>query len=377
MSFSILKSELETALKVVANTVISGGNDLNAHYLFRARAGKVEVLSSSGRTFSSMEMKTLSSNGVDFRFTVEAKRIHCLLDALPKDSSLDLSLSGSEVQVKTDRGVNVFSSLDPAQFPYWDEIYLAAKPTARISAKRLNRAFSHARMFIYDQEAKAPQLCVAEFRKGFLYSTDQMAVSIVKVAGMEESSLRVYGKDVASVLHFLAQASESDVEILEHERAAFFRRGDGAVFGESVFASRFPEVPPDRDLESDRTWEVFLEEVQSNITFLTAGARWDDVTLRFKSKGQDLVLSMNAVGGKPLTQDLKAQHFALKEGALDLPEDGFSVSHVYLTRTLSDHSSTSVSLGVSRINKKGGWVRVKDNRDGDLYLTTIAWLKNA
>ena len=86
-------------------------------------------------------------------------------------------------------------------------------------------------------------------------------------------------------------------------------------------------------------------------------------------------MTMATVSGKEVGLDLKLHAHATREGAATLPEEGFSVSHFYLTQVLADHSTTSAALGVSR-KGPGGWVRIKDERDGgDLYLTTVAWLK--
>jgi len=185
MNIVIAKRDLDAALKVVSNTVASGGGDISTHYLFRVRNGSIEILSYSGRTFSSCPTVATVSDG-DKSFTVEAKRISYLLDALSDDAVLTITTGESnEVAISTGRGKNVFASLDPDLFPYWDEVLSGATKTAALPANRLYDALSHAKSFVYDQEQKAPHLCVAEFRNGCLYSTDQMAVAITKVGGMD------------------------------------------------------------------------------------------------------------------------------------------------------------------------------------------------
>ena len=80
------KPNLEAALRTVSNTVGSGGSDISTHYLFRAsEAGGLEVLSANGRTWSSCPIKDAQVED-SARFTLEAKRVHCLLDsAAPSD----------------------------------------------------------------------------------------------------------------------------------------------------------------------------------------------------------------------------------------------------------------------------------------------------
>lgn len=370
VSITTAKADLEAALKVVANTV-GAGADISSHYLFRATADRVELLSSGGRTFSSSPL-VATHQGVGM-FTVEAKRIHVLLDAVPAGSVLEFGFDGTEVAFSTEKGDSVFSSLDPANFPFWDSVLAAAKPTAKVAAERLHAAYAHARQYVYDQEAKAAHLCVAEFRDGNLFATDQQAVSAVHVEGMAASKLRVFGKDIGALMHFLALDKTQEVEVLEAAQASFVRRADGSVFGETLYASRFPDIKVDWRQEDDHYATVNREDVSRSIRFLQASAGWDDRNLRVTFGTDKVTFSMKAVGGKAITQSVAATRTD-KEGAIELPENGFVVNHAYLTQVLSDHSSSEVRIGVSRKNP-GGWMRVKDERAGDIYQTTVAWTK--
>jgi len=272
MNLVVAKRDLESALKVVSHTVSMGGSDISSHYLFRQLSPKtLEVLSYNGRVFSSCPVVAAFEGDDGKSFTVEAKRVHWLLEAVPDDAVLKISHNGTgEVSVSTARGKNIFASLDPDLFPYWDENLKGSGKTATIASERLNAALTHAKSFIYGDDAKSPQLCVAEFRKGCLFSTDQMAVSIVKVDGMEESEIRIFGKDAAAVVAFLStfkkgtspveKSEKSDekakpesevVEIWESEKAMYLRRKDGAVFGEARSTNRFPDLTVDWASEDD------------------------------------------------------------------------------------------------------------------------------
>jgi DNA polymerase III sliding clamp (beta) subunit (PCNA family) len=377
MNIVIAKRDLDTALNVVSNTVASGGGDISTHYLFRARDGSVEILSYSGRTFSSCPAVATVSEGTK-SFTVEAKRVSYLLNALADDAVLTFSMGESnEVSISTGRGKNVFASLDPDLFPYWDEVLAGATKTATIPANRLYDALSHAKSFVYDQEQKAPHLCVAEFRNGCLYSTDQMAVAITKVGGMDGSACRIFGKDLGSAAAFLSACKEAEVEVLESDRALFFKRSDGAVYGESKFGSRFPDLAVDWTIEDDYWWDLPKSEVLASIRFLAAGARWDDTLLRMgSSESGEVFLSMTSAQGKAISLKVKATGEGKKDEAPDLPKEGFPVSHVYISKVLEGHSGDTVRFGVSK-KGKGGWVRFKDDRGPDTYLTTVAWMKVA
>lgn len=371
---SVNSTDLENALKVVRITVGSS-SDIASHYVFRAKNGGLEVLSNDGRTFASCVVPHATTTDVH-SFTVEARRIHALLDSVGPNQVLDVNADGSEVLVKTVHGKVPFSSLDPSLFPYWDDVLNGAKVTAKVPAERLFAAFNHAKQFIYDQEAKAPQLCLAEFRNGVLYSTDQMAVSLVKVAGMEKASLKVYVKSLGNVLAFLQTAKSEDVEILEADRASFIRRADGAVFGETVYAHQFPNIKVDWDLVDDQTWELSQEVLVARLKTLQAGARLEEPRVKFSREGNELTLMMTSVGGKPIkSQPIPLTEVTVKEGETsELPP--FTITDTYIGKILNGNGNQKIRLGVSK-KGAGGWVRIRDTRNGDSYLTTVAWLKNA
>jgi len=382
MLITVSKRDLQDALKVVSHTVASGGSDISAHYVFRQSGAGLEVLSFNGRIFSSCPVNAARIEEEGKAFTIEAKRMNLLLDAVEDDVALRFAATGSETVV-TSRGKNVFAGLDPDLFPYWDELLKSAELTATLPAKRLSGALSHAKAFTYDQEAKASHLCVAEFRNGCLYSTDQMAVSIVKVEGMEKSALRIFNKDIGAVISFLSSFKDSGkaddpsaiVELYEHDRAMFLKRNDGAVFGESKYGSRFPDLSVDWTLEDDHIVEVRKTEVASAVKFLASGARWEDNAIKVEVLEAAIKFSMSSANGKPISLEVPAK-VTQNGAAVDLPEGGFPVRNDYILSLLNHFSQDVIQLGFSK-KGKGGWVRVKDTRGEDTYLTTVSWLKIA
>lgn len=373
----INSTDLENALKVVRATVGSS-NDISSHYVFRSLEGStsLEVLSNDGRTFSQCVIaNTVVESGDIVAFTVEARRIHVLLDSVGANQPLTLTYADSVVTVKGSRGKVIFSSLDPTLFPYWDEVFAGAKSTAKMAADRLHAAFSHAKQFTFTDESKAPNMCVAEFRGGVLYSTDQMSVSVVKVPGMEESNLRVFVKDLPNVLSFLSGAKNGEVEIRESDRASFIIRADGAVFGETVYTHKFPPFTVDwKDMSDDESWEVIQADLLDGVKFLQSGSRLDEPRVKFERKDSNLTLSMTAVSGTPLSLTIPISDSDSKNSETSLPV--FSITDVYLAKMLSGYTGPKVRMGVSKKKKDGGWVRVREERGLDTYLTTIVWLKN-
>lgn len=372
----VAKSDFEAALRVVSNTVSSNTPDISSHYLFRVVSGVLTLLSYSGRVFSSCPV-IATSDEKDVSFSVEAWRIGNMLSATPNNSVLTFNPQGSEVKVVTDRGKIEFPSLDPSTFPFWDSVLETAVETANISADRLVAAFEHTRQFVSSDEQKTPQTCVVEFRGGCLYSSDSATVACIKVAGMEKSALRVHGKDLGPLIHFLSGAKGSSVSVLETPGALFIRRADGAVFGETKYAHSFPDFTVDWTLNDDYTWDIFREELLENVRFLQSGAQKGEnkLSLELSDTPNVIRMGMAGVSGKTLTVDLQTQGMKANcDPPKPLPEDGFKVSHPHLSVALQGHSENLVHLGVAR-SAKGGWVRILDTRNGDNFLTVIAWFK--
>jgi DNA polymerase III sliding clamp (beta) subunit (PCNA family) len=384
----------------VSHTVAAGTGDISGHYLFRAKnENRVEVLAYNGRVFSSCPMPAAFTGETGKPFTVEAKRVNTLLGALKDDAVLDFSDNGSgEITVGAGRGEITLSGLDPQRFPFWDDILeTKSTKTASISAERIAAAISHSKTFIFEDDAKTPQFCVAEVRDGCLLSTDLVAVSIVKMGGLENSSLRIFGKDSAAILSFLGtfkaksekaekteegkptpEVVEPEVEIWENEKAMFLKRGDGAVFGESKFDKRFPDFKVDWTAEDDYWVELTKDEVKSAVGFLSSGAAQEDTTLRIQIRPGKVVFSMkSSANGKPMSYDLPVESQGQKEKIeSELPESGFAVSNVYILRLLGACVGDKVRFGIAK-RKDWGWIRVQDERGPDHYVTTVTWKKIA
>lgn len=379
MIFNVSKRDLETAIKVVNNTVSLGGSDISSHYLFRQTepgSKTLEILSYNGRVFSSCPV-VASFEEEGKPFTIEAKRVHALLEAVADDAVLKVEGSGAgETAISVGKSKQVFASLDPDLFPYWDTNLAKATNPTTISAERLSAALAQSKAYVYDQEAKAPHLCVAEFRKGCLYATDQMAVSLIKFDGLDNTNIRIFGKDIGSVISFLSTFKDDSVEILEEDKAMFLKRKDGAIFGETRFASRFPDIAVDWNVEDDHWVDLPKGEAINAVKFLAAGAKWGDSLLKMTLDDKGFVtLSMSAANGKPITVEVKTLGQGKRsEDVPALPVEGFPVSNSYILKVWEQFSGETIRFGISK-KGKGGWIRVKEERGKDLYLTTVAWFK--
>lgn len=384
MRFQVAKRDLEAALQVVSSSLSSSGSDMSTHILFRAVPAEkddgdpgIELLTYSGRVFSSCPViASVKDAGENDKgaFTVDGKRLKLWLDHV-KDAALEFTFDEGEVTAKAPKGRQTFQSLDPSTFPWWDKMLKASKVTATVDANRLAEAISYSRRFISDRESSNPDLCVCEVRDGILYSTDKKAATLIAVAGMAESKMRVHGKDTGGFLSFLASFDQTSVEVLEHDRAIIMRRGDGAIFGESRFQAQFPGLKVQMDEEDQHIWVLPKEDIEGAIGFLTSGAAWEDNQLLFAQGDNGTInLSMMSKTGKTTVLDIKCIESESQDDAPDVPDEGFSLDHFCLTKVLSSWKEDAVRFGIN-IQGSRGYVRFLDERGGDKFLTIIAWLR--
>jgi len=401
MKIEVAKPDLEVALQVASIGSASTGSDLTTHFVFRHRDedNGVEVLSNNNRIGCSMPIQGLNVSLSDdsTAFTVESWRLNKWLSAV-EDSVLTLELKDGVVKATSPKGSVKFQSLDPGQFAYWDKTLAEVKTSTTVSAKRLQIALSHVKLFISDKDTTQPKLAVTEIKKSALQATDKGALAFVALAGLDDSNIRVHGKDLAQVLSFLSQCGDEDVEIKEHDRCLFLVRHDGGVLSVGRPPHAFPDINIDREGEDPHFWDLRKEEVISAINALVASASKEDTRLLFSSPKDGIVrMSMTSAPGEKGSMHLEVQNttvsapdddgedtvipgFGSQEGAPEIPKEGFGIAYPYLLKLLGQWNSEVIRFGINpQVDKetgksKGGWVRFREDRDGDAFLTLLVWL---
>jgi hypothetical protein len=398
MKFTVAKKDLSSALEVVTPAMANTG-DMTAHYLFRkaAEADRMEVLTHSGRIVALCpfiaRVEDVSSEEA-FQFTIEGWRLRTWLESKP-DSALMFSFDpvtkqvSAEASGQSSHSAAIFDSLDPANWICWDKTYKEAKEVSLISAARLHHALGHAKSFASVQESQAPEICVCVIQDGIMKSTDKVSATFLKVQGLENSTLKVHVRDVAGLLSFLALLKEEDVGIMEHPRMMFFRRQDGAVYGESRFTAAFPsfKCPPETDAYS---WTFDVDALRKGTKHLFASAKKDDVRVRFQRPDLDgpVIMSM-PVADKPVLTSVKLD-VVEGESSADapaLPAEGFQVSCPRMLDIINLQKADTIRLGVNlRVDNGevlGGYLRFrdirfsdKDGNGGDEYITVLVFLEN-
>lgn len=386
MKIEIAKGDLDAALQVVSPVAKTSNNDLTAHIVFRRRDnGQVEALSNSGRIGASTLLAgctvTLSDDDDDGKFTVEAARLGKWVAAYKNGVFTLEDEKPGVVRAHGPLGFVKFLSDDPDKFPFWDETLAEATMTMKVSAKRLHAALSYVRMFVSDKDTTNPKLGVTEAIEGALQATDKGALAIVTLAELKDSHLRLHREDLTHVLSFVSGCGDDGVvEVREHDRCLFFMRPDGSVLLVAKTHHAFPAINLDKDAQDPHWWTLQASDLNVSINALAAAASKEDSRLRFQIDGGKVLLSMTAPDGDRMVHQIDAtEPGSQKDASVGLPDDGFDLSNAYLIKVLGQHRGDAIRFGINpQMDKKtkklgGGWVRFREERDGDDYLTLLVW----
>jgi len=378
MELQVSRKDLEEAYTSVKGCTVGQGSMVTAHVLFRPTvAGGYELLATNQRNFGSTPVGGVAVVGDAVPFTIENKRLEQWLKAVPADATVTFVVAGDEaarkVTAKTTAGKVSFDSLNPTRFPYWDAKLTECKVTSTMPASRLAGLLGHARNFISDQEHRMPHLCVAQARTGALYSTDQTVVSMITSAALAACDFRIHYKDIGSLVTFLRAAGDDPIEVLEHESFCAMRRGDTALVAATRFSANFPTLSIDKDGVDQQWWAVNREKLLSSIRYVAASAAYDDKRLTLRRDGDKLKLQMKAASGDVATIDVALEGHELTTGNADVE---FCVSSDHITKVLTVLEDDVVKMGINQ-HKDAGWVRLREERDGDDYLTILTWMPKA
>ena len=373
MEITVSKNDLENALLVCSNTVGSGGADISTHFVFRNTGNAVEVLSYSGRLFSSSPIKACTATGEQTAFTVEAKRLKLWLSSV-SDCALTLSFDAATTKAKANKGTQTFRSLDPTHFPYWDDVVEEATETAKISADTLSHAFSHVRKFISTDDTKRPAFCVTEAREGLLLAASTGVFSVVEIEDFPpENTLRVNGKNVNSLVSYLNLFEDNEIVVLEHSNFILYKGIDGSMLGEARDNHSFPKIKIGMEDPTDHQWVMDTKELRNAMLFLRSGAPFEDVKLTFRTKDTDNVSLGMAVAGP----DGGHTFLDLETTQTTTQEEGvgeFVLNYKHLEMILSTIKEDKVEIGITKKNQSG-LCRLDASDGTNNYVSMLSWMK--
>jgi len=390
MKFKIAKQDLEHVLKTVGAAAESDDSVLNGHFVFRLCEGAVEVLAHREfRQAAGMPLRaTVEDDGGAQAFTVSANRILAWTKAVG-NVAVTIECKDTTVHAHGPHGTIKLPSLDPAQFPYWDDRLEGCEKVATLPGVRLAGALDYIRKFVADRENKRPDISLVQARFGRLFATDTQTVSSVKIMDDDDTSLlencffRLHVKDIGDAVKILN--TEGNVEIYEsgdmtkdHKdrevRATthvYFKRADGLVYGFSCPNAEFPDLNWEEDPSIDISFEVNAEILQSAIAQIKAAMRKEEERLRFVWEGDKLNLSTSATLSKETVS--VSVDVGQNQGGDDFPAAGFRIDNTYLTHIISKFKLKEIQLDVLPRGETSGMIHVIQWEGKDSYATILMY----
>jgi len=370
MKIAVEKADLASALRVAEIGMAGSGTDLTTHFVFRIHSGRVEILTTNSRVCALAPLTCQFTGEDGAAFTIEGKRLTRWLSGVG-DVPVTLEAIGSDVRVQSARSTIDVPSLDASKFPFWDRLLSESKATITVQPDRLTSALNYAKNFISDLDTTRPEISQVEVLGGSLWATDKKAITVITLAGMEDSNLRLHGKDIPTITKFLGLKETEEVTLLEHDRALYVRRGDGALVGTSRPVASFPSLNVDKGGKEDAYFILKTEDILAGFQCLSAAADWANTQMKitFNRSTNQVDLKVKTVSGK---ENGFAVDCVEAENTSKIPEAGFWVDYPYIREIIGHFSSDTLKFGMHFIGKSG-YIRFVHVNNTDEYLTVLVW----
>jgi len=401
MKFLVAKQDLKAALDTVAPAISTTTTDKSSHYLFRrplnGNMDRIEVLTHNGRLAARSQfiaaVEETSTDPKSWSFTIEGWRLGVWLQSKEGAGTLSFSYDVNTkvvTVVATDNKKHKpseWESLDPDDWPYWDEMYAASKVTSKINTGRLAHILKFSKTFASQDDTNSPEYCLCEVRSGVMTSADRRGASLVYSPLWGNSTIRVHIRDIPSIVSFLEKHESEDVEVFEGPNTNFFRCED-QLFVESKPIHVFPHFnhPADND---QRWWVINTNELMLGVKHLVSSA--ESITEprlifnRPDPTGPILMTMHSAMSEKMSTVELDVlESGEFEDGSEpipDLPPEGFMVARPRLEDVMNLYKEDTLRIGINR-TKKNGYIRFskvqfedEDGQNGDNFITIMSWLK--
>jgi len=299
VSITVSHNDLKDALNIAQST-LSNSSDITSHFLFicNPSTNTVHVCSSElPRTFSMIPLTGANltfdaEQEDDVRFTVQGKRLVSCNSHVNGVLTITYNYDEKEVTFSDAQGVNYFSSLNPSDFPDWEDklneaINDVGENKVLIDSDKLYETILSLKPYVSLDETRRPELCVLAFKDGVGYTCDGFGLGMARDDSFNAlGDMMIHYLDFNSLTKYLKAHSGNDVEVLKSSQATFFKMPDGAVYGYMNSPYTYPQQITEKYSDSfdyfpNRTWGFNKNSLASALSFMMAGANEGDTTFIF------------------------------------------------------------------------------------------------
>lgn len=340
MKFSATRDKVLQPLQAVIGVVERRQTmPILSNVLLKVENGDLSV------TATDLEVELVAHAAIDSdgqgEITVPGRKLHDICRALPEGSSLELSLSGERVTIKSGRSRFTLATLSATDFPLIDDIQ--ERQTMRLAQPELDRLLEKTQFSMAQQD-------VRYYLNGLLLEVDGAVLRAVATDGHrlalaqmqleggagQETQVIVPRKGVLELARLLGDDGEVALSIgANHVRAQL----DGIRFTSKLIDGRFPEygrvVPdsPGNVLKADR---AALREALQRASILS-NEKYRGVRLELSA--DNIVIQANNPEQEEAVESLEVEYGG------EAMEIGFNVN--YLLDALGAIESGTVEFGVT------------------------------
>lgn len=390
MKIKIAKKSLDLAIQT-ANIALGGGDEskLEAHLLFRynPKDEALTMLAQNGaRMLCSVPLadavvEGVASDAEEVLFTVPGDRMRKWLAAVDQDEVVTLTPVDGHVKVTSKRGSGKLGSLNPKDFPFWDQTLSEAVETATTNCAYFASVLSYLRNFVSVDESRYPNLLgVGANGLGSVIATDRVGASRVRSDVFNDCHFSINGKDIPAVLSFLGVKGAGGLVLKEHDRCLFLQRENGSVLGVTKWASIPFEKVKDTLFEQPDPHPnhavLSVADIQGGLKFLSAFAKKDDILVRFRFETGKAVFSMCSATGAS-GEDEQVVPLISETGMDIVSTKGkgyFFLSKTHLEVVAASATKPEITMGVTASQASGYSSFRLELPNGDAIDTILMWI---
>jgi hypothetical protein len=214
--------------------------------------------------------------------------------------------------------------------------------------------------------------------------------SLAKLPGLQSCNMRIQVvQHLPAVISFLSTCKTEEIEILGAEEVPgqasgmfFFRKGDGTVFGWSLYTQAFPNLATPKP-EDDLWWKVPTKSLTNGLKGVFAGLKGgkeEQPIVQFSRPDPQgpLLLTVVTDSSDSACWDIEVLESGQSPECPQMPES-FQLSRAALDILLKAVKGDTLTLGVNyRAATNKGYVRVLESRGdkGDEFLFMLAWWRD-
>ena len=197
MKVTVSKNDLKEALSKASST-LGKGEDITSHFLLKIKnETQCDVLSCDPpRMFSITPLAGVKCEG-EGQFTIDGKRLLQAINSI--EGVIEISYTEGDISFKSSKGELSFSSLNPDNFPPWENLLSeseVANEDGNFTTNVMSDTLLNLKPYCSQNEQRQPELCMILFKEGKAFACDGFGLGMAKSEDFDDVELKIHYKDI-------------------------------------------------------------------------------------------------------------------------------------------------------------------------------------